>query len=154
MAEVNVVQAGYQTNTDFAKVDKSSKVSGGEASAANVKAEITRAEATVSKTEQASSTRATQSVENQAELDNLVENLNRQLEKLQNYLRFERDDESQRMVVFIKDSATDEIIRQVPAQEILEISKNITQFLEAQQNLSQDNANSSSLVGIFANQTV
>lgn len=71
------------------------------------------------------------------ELGNLVERLNKQLEKLQNYLRFEKDEASDKMVIFIKDVQTDEIIRQIPSQEFLDISKNITDYLEMQKQLSE-----------------
>ncbi|MDG6777624.1 flagellar protein FlaG [Thiomicrorhabdus sp. zzn3] len=66
-------------------------------------------------------------------MENLLENLNQQLEKLNNYLRFEKDEESDRMVIFIKNSETGEVIRQIPSEEFLAISKNIKQFLEMRQ---------------------
>ncbi|MEA1988099.1 MAG: flagellar protein FlaG [Pseudomonadota bacterium] len=73
----------------------------------------------------------------QVELENLMKNLNLQLEKLQNYLRFEKDGSSEKMVIFIKNSETDEVIRQIPSQEFLTISKNITNYLEMRQQLSE-----------------
>ncbi len=69
------------------------------------------------------------------ELDTLMQNLNTELKQLQNYMKFERDKDSQNMVVFIKDSKTDELIRQIPTQEFLAISKNISQYLEMRQQL-------------------
>ncbi|MEA3406323.1 MAG: flagellar protein FlaG [Pseudomonadota bacterium] len=71
------------------------------------------------------------------DLDSLMKNLNRQLEALQNYLRFEKDEDSDRMVIFIKNSETDEVIRQIPSQEFLTISKNITNYLDMRQQLSE-----------------
>ena len=73
----------------------------------------------------------------QVQLESLMKNLNLQLEKLQNYLRFEKDDSSEKMVIFIKNSETDEVIRQIPSQEFLTISKNITNYLEMRQQLSE-----------------
>ena len=70
-----------------------------------------------------------------AELDTLMQNLNTELKQLQNYMKFERGKDSQSMVVFIKDSKTDELIRQIPTQEFLAISKNISQYLEMRQQL-------------------
>ncbi|MBN2864663.1 MAG: flagellar protein FlaG [Thiotrichales bacterium] len=73
----------------------------------------------------------------QVQLDSLMKDLNLQLENLQNYLRFERDDSSEKMVIFIKNSETDEVIRQIPSQEFMTISKNITNYLEMRQQLSE-----------------
>jgi len=68
-----------------------------------------------------------------SELDSLMQNLNTELKQLQNYMKFERDRDSQNMVVFIKDSKTDELIRQIPTEEFLAISKSISQYLEMRQ---------------------
>ncbi|BBP45530.1 hypothetical protein THMIRHAS_09030 [Thiosulfatimonas sediminis] len=151
MAEFNVIQAGYQTVPDFTKTDKTSKVSREEAMNADVstqKIELAKIVQT------APSSQANPYVEDKPPLDALMENINQQLKKLQNYLRFEKDDTSEKLVIFIKDSETNEIIRQIPAQEFLEVSKNITQYLEAQQTLNQKNSGSSSPVGIITNQMV
>lgn len=74
---------------------------------------------------------------NQADVTNLMKDLNVQLEQLQNYLRFEQDEDSDRMVIFLKNSETDEVIRQIPSQEFMTISKNITNYLEMRQQLSE-----------------
>ena len=84
-------------------------------------------------------------------LDSLMMDLNSQLQKLQNYMKFERDEDSQNMVVFVKDSETDELIRQIPTQEFLAISNNINQYLEMRQQLSEK---ISPPVGMFTNETV
>lgn len=73
----------------------------------------------------------------QVALESLMKDLNLQLEQLQNYLRFEKDESSEKMVIFIKNSETDEVIRQIPSQEFLTISKNITNYLEMRQQLSE-----------------
>lgn len=86
-----------------------------------------------------------------AELDTLMMHLNTQLKQLQNYMKFERDKDSPNMVVFIKDSETDELIRQIPTQEFLAISKNISQYIEMRQQLSEK---ISPPVGMFTNETV
>lgn len=85
-----------------------------------------------------------------AELDSLMQNLNTELKQLQNYMKFERDRDSQNMVVFIKDSKTDELIRQIPTQEFLTISKSITDFLEMQK---QSSEKISPPVGMLTNET-
>lgn len=88
---------------------------------------------------------------NAVELDGMMNDLNAQLQKLQNYLKFERDQGSDRMVVFIKNSETNELIRQIPTQEFLAISKNIGQYLEMRQQLSEKIPPP---VGMLANETV
>ncbi len=80
-----------------------------------------------------------------------MSDLNIQLQQLQNYLEFERDESSDKMVFFIKDSETDEILRQIPTEEFLTISKNITQYIEMYQQLS---TKISPPVGMFTNGTV
>ena len=85
-----------------------------------------------------------------AELDTLMQNLNTELKQLQNYMKFERDRDSQNMVVFIKDSSTDELIRQIPTEEFLAISKNISQYLEMRQQLFEK---LSPPVGLLTNET-
>lgn len=70
-------------------------------------------------------------------LETMMGDLNAKLESFQNYLRFEKDEDTEKMVVFIKNSETGEVIRQIPSSEFLEISKNITQFFEVQQQLSE-----------------
>jgi flagellar protein FlaG len=74
----------------------------------------------------------------QVELASLMEDLNIQLEQLQNYLKFEKDESSEKVVIFIKNSETDEVIRQIPSQEFLTISKNISNFIEMRQQLSNE----------------
>lgn len=71
------------------------------------------------------------------EVGQLIEDVNFQLEQVTSYLRFEQDKDSERMVIFIKNGETDELIRQIPSQEFLRISKNISQFLEMQQQSSK-----------------
>ncbi|MDG6773354.1 flagellar protein FlaG [Thiomicrorhabdus sp. ZW0627] len=83
---------------------------------------------------------------NQTQLDSVMNDLNVQLEKLQNYLRFEKDDQSEKMVVFVKNSETDEVIRQIPTEEFLTVSKNITKFLEMRQQLPDKVATPTGLI--------
>lgn len=80
------------------------------------------------------------SISKQEEIDEILENMNVQFERLDNYLRFEKDESTEKMVVFIKDIETDEVIRQIPSQELLAVSKNISKYLEAQKELNQSSA--------------
>lgn len=85
------------------------------------------------------------------ELDKQMNDLNSQLQKLQNYLKFERDEDSDRMVIFIKDRETDEVIRQIPTQEFLAISKSIGQYLDMSKQVSEK---ISPPIGLLTNETV
>lgn len=155
MADMNVVPMGYQNSSDFIKPDRTSKVLEGESKNVTEEASTNKSVETQKVTEKASSSQATQqTVADQEKLDALLENINQQLEKLQNYLKFEVDEGSERMVIYIKDSENDEIIRQIPAKEFLKASESITVFLEAQQALNQDLTGSGSPVGLITNQMV
>lgn len=87
--------------------------------------------------------------QNEKNLTQLMDELNIQLEKVNSSLRFERDNESEKMVIKIKNPETGEVIRQIPSQEFLAISNNITQFLEMQQ-LPEKGAMPT---GLFTNET-
>ncbi len=86
-----------------------------------------------------------------AALDTLMMHLNTQLKQLQNYMKFTRDESTDKMVIFIKDSETDEILRQIPTQEFLAISKSISQYIEMRQ---QNSEKFMPPVGMFTNETV
>ena len=84
-------------------------------------------------------------------LDRVVLDLNVQLQQLQNYLKFERDESSEKMVIFIKDSETNEILRQIPTAEFLAISRSMGQYIEMRLQIS---AKITPPVGIITNETV
>lgn len=88
-------------------------------------------------TQQTSKLSPEDSADAKKDLDRKMEDLNQQLQVLKNYLRFEKDEDTQKMVVFIKNSETDELIRQIPSEEFLTISKNISDFLEMRQALGE-----------------
>ena len=88
---------------------------------------------------------------NAIEIDEKVATINSQLQQLQNYLKFERDEDADRMVIFIKDSETNEILRQIPTEEFLAISKSIGQYLEVSQQISEK---ITPPVGFITNETV
>ncbi|QCU90461.1 flagellar protein FlaG [Thiomicrorhabdus sediminis] len=73
-----------------------------------------------------------------SDVDNVMSSLNEQLQTLQSYLLFEKDEDTEKMVFFIKNTETDEVLRQVPSQELLTISKNITDYLEMVNQSSRD----------------
>ncbi|BBP43124.1 flagellar protein FlaG [Thiosulfativibrio zosterae] len=72
-------------------------------------------------------------VQSKEKVDSLLTGLNSQLQTLQSFLKFEKDEDNQKMVFFIKNSETGETIRQIPSQDLLDISKNISKYLEMAQ---------------------
>ncbi|WP_051640663.1 flagellar protein FlaG [Thiomicrorhabdus sp. Milos-T2] len=135
MADINVIQPNYLNNSNIIKPSTDTGASRDEVKAqeTNVSQKIENAKKSIDIAQSKEATGLSEKVE----LGNVVERLNKQLEKLQNYLRFEKDDASDKMVIFIKDTQTDEIIRQIPSKEFLDISKNITDYLEMQKQLSE-----------------
>lgn len=65
-----------------------------------------------------------------AQMNEQVSRLNSNLEQSNSYLRFERDKESDKMIFFIKDIKTDEVVRQIPSKEFLTVSRSISDYLE------------------------
>ena len=87
-----------------------------------------------------------------ANVDSLLSGLNEQLQTLQSFLKFEKDEDNQKMVFFIKNTETGETIRQIPNKELLTISKNISNYLEAVQQSSDLTGKSPSPVGLLTSQ--
>ena len=54
-----------------------------------------------------------------------VESINRRLEQSVNNLRFSVDDDTGKVVVKVLDTATDQVIRQIPSEEALAISRSL-----------------------------
>jgi flagellar protein FlaG len=85
---------------------------------------VSSAQATVNKTrelEKQSEDQAEAVQEKVAELNSYMQHLNRKLQ-------FSVDDQSGNTVVKVIDSETDELIRQVPAQEILDVKNAINEY--------------------------
>lgn len=59
------------------------------------------------------------------ELTKAVDEMNERSELLRRNLQFSVDDESGRMVIKVVDSQTDEVIRQIPKEEMLEIARSL-----------------------------
>ena len=65
------------------------------------------------------------------EVSQTLDTINKQLQDLaNNYLQFERDESSDRIVIYIKDSETNELIRQIPSEDFLRIAKNIDAYIK------------------------
>lgn len=64
------------------------------------------------------------------ELQQVVEKLNDHVQQIQRDLKFSVDDSSGRTVIRVVDSQTEEVVRQIPSEEVLRISRNLQQQLE------------------------
>jgi len=64
------------------------------------------------------------------ELQTAVATLNEHLQQIQRDLLFSVDDSSGRTIVRVVNSETEEVVRQIPSEEVLRISRNIQQQLD------------------------
>ncbi len=62
---------------------------------------------------------------NQKRLEDSVSRLAAHVQSIQRDLQFTVDETSGRMVITVLDSNTDEVIRQIPSEEVLALAKNI-----------------------------
>jgi flagellar protein FlaG len=85
-------------------------------------------------------------------MEKTLNDLNAQLQDLSsNYLQFERDADTNKMVVYIKNAETNEMIMQIPSEDFLRIAKNIDTYLK-QVNESFGSTQNSLPVGLITNQ--
>lgn len=64
---------------------------------------------------------------NEEQLDQTVEELSSLVQSLKRELNFSVDDNSGRTVIKVIDSTTDEVIRQIPSEEVVELAQMIDQ---------------------------
>ena len=83
-----------------------------------------------------------------------VDKLNKAFSQVQNQIQFALDEKSGRMVFYMKDSGTGEVIRQIPDASLLKISQHISEYLEGVQQSPRKEASKSSLSGLIANASV
>ncbi len=62
------------------------------------------------------------------ELDKKIAQLNDYTQKINREIRFSVDEETDRTVIKVIDSETDEVIRQIPSEEILRIAESLEKF--------------------------
>ena len=62
-----------------------------------------------------------------AELEKAVEDLNQALQNLKRELRFSVDDDTGRMVVTVINADTDEVVRQIPSEQLLNAVRHFEQ---------------------------
>ena len=112
---LNVSQARQLANTaDNQKVDPGRR--SGEAAPSELVAATGRASDTEKPAAQAGPVEPRQ-------LERALENIRRVVEPVAHNLRFTVDEDTGRTVVKVLDSATDQVIRQIPSEEILSIAK-------------------------------
>ncbi len=58
-------------------------------------------------------------------LDDTISQLNNSLQNIQRNLEFSIDKDVGMIVISVKDKQTDEVIRQIPSKEVLELAKNL-----------------------------
>jgi len=86
--------------------------------------------------------------QNMASFSGLLEQANSLLQQRGSSLMFEIDSDMKRPVLFIKDSETKEVIRQVPSDSFLDISRKITDYLE-RSSASRMSSESTPAVGLL-----
>ena len=59
------------------------------------------------------------------ELDDTISQLNDSLQNVQRNLEFSIDNDAGRIVINVKDKETDEVVRQIPSEEVLELARNL-----------------------------
>ena len=64
------------------------------------------------------------------ELQQVVTQLNKQMQQVQRDLLFSVDDSSGRTIVRVVNTETEEVVRQIPSEEILRISSNLQEQLD------------------------
>jgi len=72
-----------------------------------------------------SADKAAKTSADEAKLDKVVEDLNEFVQVIQRKLQFSVDEESGKTVVKVIDSETDQVIRQIPSEEILEMQNRL-----------------------------
>ncbi len=72
------------------------------------------------------------------EVRETVQNLNDFVQRQDRALQFEVDDITGDTVIKVMDSATDEVIRQIPSEELLALARRMMQMHEDKGNLFQD----------------
>ncbi len=81
--------------------------------------------------------------------DEVVSDLNEAILGVRRELKFSIDEDSGRAVVQVMDSETGEMIRQLPSEEVLAVSRHIREVLESSQSSGIGGSSSEGAVGII-----
>ena len=92
------------------------------------------------------------------ELNDTIRELNDSLQNVQRNLEFSIDKEAGRIVINVKDKETDEVVRQIPSEEVLELARNLHNVsIKLNQSISERSNSYSSLSvteGVFLKTSV
>ncbi|HVN48214.1 MAG TPA: flagellar protein FlaG [Bacteroidota bacterium] len=66
---------------------------------------------------------------NRKQADDLVKDLNKSMQQMGTQVAFSVDSDTKHVVIKVIDTATKEVIRQIPPEEILRVSENIKKLL-------------------------
>jgi len=86
---------------------------------------------------------------NRVEVNGAVSSLNDAVQNIQRGIEFSVDDESGRSVVRVVDRETGDVIRQLPAEDVLKISRHIQEFIETRQTSSDAGSQSDDALGFI-----
>ena len=78
-----------------------------------------------------------------------VQQLNATVQSVRRELEFSVDEESGRTIVTVTDSSTGDVIRQMPAEEALEVSRHIKAFVESRDATTETGGQSEKALGII-----
>lgn len=88
----------------------------------------------IDKTEPVKTQEANKKDPDNKEVKDKVDEVNKQLENQGLVLSYTQDADSKKMVLELKDSNTNEVIKQIPSKEMLQIADNIDKFLKGYDN--------------------
>ena len=86
---------------------------------------------------------------NRVEVNGAVNSLNEAVQNIQRGIEFSVDDESGRSVVRVVDRETGDVIRQLPAEDVLKISRHIQEFMETRQTNTDAGSQSDEALGFI-----
>jgi flagellar protein FlaG len=87
--------------------------------------------------------------DNEAKVKGAVKHLNEAVQSIRRELEFSIDDESGRTIVKVLDSETGDVIRQMPAEEALEVSRHIKAFVDSRGASMETGGQSEKALGII-----
>ncbi len=68
------------------------------------------------------------------DIDKAVTDLNSSIQSIQRSLKFSVDEELGRIIINVTDKKTNELVRQIPSEELLEVARNLQEMVENQSN--------------------
>lgn len=74
------------------------------------------------------------------EMNNAIRSLNESVQNIQRGIEFSIDEESGRSVVKVVDRETGDVIRQLPSEDALAVSRQIKEFVESRQHAGVDSS--------------